>query len=203
MRKSSDDRRSQRTRLLLSQALVALMSEKRYDAITVQDIIDRANVGRSTFYSHYLDKEDLLVSNMTEVLDTLRQQMEQYQPGAPGTPPSLAPLFAHVQQHYGLYKALVRGQGIDVLHKKGHERLRRTIERYLQQIGADSRPSTAPVALVADYIAGAVLTLLLWWLEHEMPYPPAQMDRWFHQLVLPGVQLTLGLRLGLERDAGG
>lgn len=63
MKNTKADRRSQRTRQLLSSALVDLMLQKRYDEITVQNIIDRANVGRSTFYAHYLDKDDLLVSD--------------------------------------------------------------------------------------------------------------------------------------------
>ena len=67
--------RSQRTRQLLSAALFELMLELRYDEITVQHIIDRANVGRSTFYAHYLDKEDLLVSDFTRVLDALSQHI--------------------------------------------------------------------------------------------------------------------------------
>src|SRR5262245_23066722 len=58
------DRRIQRTRDLLHQALISLMIEKGYEVITVQDIIDRANVGRSTFYAHYVGKQDLLVSGL-------------------------------------------------------------------------------------------------------------------------------------------
>ena len=90
MRNTKTDRRSQRTRQLLSAALFELMLEKRYDGITVQDIIDRANVGRSTFYAHYLDKEDLLVSDFTRVLDALTQQMHQHGQGDQHAPPSLA-----------------------------------------------------------------------------------------------------------------
>jgi AcrR family transcriptional regulator len=71
VRNTKADRRSQRTRQLLSAALIELMLEKRYDDISVQDIIERANVGRSTFYAHYLDKEDLLVGDFTRVLDAL------------------------------------------------------------------------------------------------------------------------------------
>jgi AcrR family transcriptional regulator len=54
------DRRTQRTRHQLGRALVGLVEEKRFDDITVQDVIDRADVGRSTFYTHFRDKEDLL-----------------------------------------------------------------------------------------------------------------------------------------------
>ena len=52
------DRRVQRTRELLQKALIALISERRYDAITIQDIVDRANVGRTTFYLHYSSKDE-------------------------------------------------------------------------------------------------------------------------------------------------
>jgi AcrR family transcriptional regulator len=194
MRTMNMDRRSQRTRQQLSAALVALMGEQRYDEITVQAIIDRANVGRSTFYSHYLDKDDLLVSNVSAVLDLLKQQMERH--AHDRSPPlSIAPLLQHVQQHAPLYKALVRGRGIDLIHKKGHELLRAAIEHHLQRVVAAERPAAALVPVIADYIAGAIFTLLIWWLEHDMPYPAEQMDGLFQQLVLPGVQQTLGMHM--------
>ncbi|MFL5802066.1 MAG: TetR/AcrR family transcriptional regulator [Roseiflexaceae bacterium] len=193
MRNTKADRRSQRTRQLLHTALIELMLERRYDEITVQDIIDRANVGRSTFYAHYLDKEDLLVSGFTQVLDALRQHMEQHKQGDWRTPPGLAFFFQHVQTHHQLYKALVRGGGIELLYKKGHERLRQNIEQHLVALVPAGQTPAAPLALVADYMAGAILTMLRWWLDNGMPYPPEQMDAMFQQLVLPGVQATLGI----------
>ena len=57
MATKAPDRRVQRTRKLLQDALMALILEKGYEAVTIQDIIDRANVGRSTFYAHFLDKQ--------------------------------------------------------------------------------------------------------------------------------------------------
>ena len=193
MRNTKADRRSQRTRQLLHTALIELMLERRYDEITVQDIIDRANVGRSTFYAHYLDKEDLLVSGFTQVLDALRQHMEQHQQGDWRTPPGLAFFFQHVQTHHQLYKALVRGGGIELLYKKGRERLRQNIEQHLVALVPAGQTPAAPLALVADYMAGAILTMLRWWLDNGMSYSPEQMDAMFHQLVLPGVQATLGI----------
>ena len=168
------------------------MLTQRYDGITVQDIIDRANVGRSTFYAHYLDKEDLLVSEFTRVLDALSENIAQLDPDG-GAPPSLAPFFRHVHEHYPLYKALVRGGGIDLLYKKGQERLRQNIEQQLRSGIPAERTPAAPLSLVASYIAGAILTMLTWWLDQEMPYTPERMDAMFQQLVLPGVQGTLGL----------
>jgi AcrR family transcriptional regulator len=193
VKNTKTDRRSQRTRQLLSMALVELMLQKRYDEITVQDIIDRANVGRSTFYAHYLDKDDLLVSDFTRVLDMLSDHMHQQEAGGQPAPPSLAFFFEHVQAHQHLYKALVRGGGIDLLYKKGHERLRQNIEQHLGEYVPQGETPAVPLALMADYLAGTILHLLKWWLDHETPYTPAQMDALFQQLVLPGVHTTLRL----------
>ena len=193
MKNDKADRRSQRSRRLLGAALIELMLEKRYDEISVQEIIDRANVGRSTFYAHYFDKDDLLVSDFTRVLDALSQHIhEQERGGGPGMP-RLAAFFDHVRDHQQLYKALVRGGGIDLLYKKGHERLRQNVERHLAELLPPGRAPAVPLSLVADYVAGAVLTTLKWWLDHELPCAPEQMDAMFGQLVWPGVRATLGL----------
>jgi AcrR family transcriptional regulator len=191
MKQIKTDRRSQRTQQLLSTALVQLMLEKRYDAITVQDIIDQANVGRSTFYAHYLDKDDLLVSDFSRVLDALRDHMHQHDPSGQGKLPSLAPFFEHVQAYQHLYKALVRGGGIELIYKKGHERLRHNIEQHLHEFVPVEQTPEVPIPLVADYLAGTILQLVKWWLDHDTPYTPAQMDALFQQLVIPGVQATL------------
>ena len=191
MRNTKADRRSERTRQLLSAALIELMLEQRYDEITVQDIIDRANIGRSTFYAHYLDKEDLLVSGFTRVLDTLGLSPQQRGEGENQAPPSLARFFQHVQEHHQLYKALVHGGGIDRLFKKSHQHMRRNIEQHLAALIPAGQAPAAPLPLVADYLAGAILSMLTWWLDNEMPYTPEQMDTLFQQLVRPGVQMTL------------
>src|SRR5215472_17303062 len=96
MKTQKTHRRSERTRRLIGEALVALLLEKRYEDITVQDILDQADVGRSTFYAHYYDKEDLLTSEIERVIDVLSQHMEQ----APSAPTAMIPslgLFQHVQ----------------------------------------------------------------------------------------------------------
>src|SRR6202012_5392571 len=66
MAQETMDRRVRRTRDLLHRALLDLIAEKGYPHITVQDILDRADVGRSTFYTHYRDKEDLLRSGIAD-----------------------------------------------------------------------------------------------------------------------------------------
>jgi len=109
MKNKSVDRRVQRTRQLLDDALMVLIVEKGYETITVQNIIDRANLGRSTFYAHYQDKEDLLRSGMEELVHSIIWHVENTskdeQNGKRGRILSTAPLFHHTQEQYPLYKA--------------------------------------------------------------------------------------------------
>src|SRR6478736_6489200 len=113
-----DDRRSRRTRRMLGEALVALMLEKRYDTITVQEIINRANIGRSTFYAHYMDKEDLLQNEVAELVARLAGHMDQSAGRTEGNRiiPSLE-LLRHICESHALIHALVRGGAIEPVLK--------------------------------------------------------------------------------------
>ncbi|HSL46683.1 MAG TPA: TetR/AcrR family transcriptional regulator [Anaerolineales bacterium] len=176
------DRRSQRTRHLLSAALVELIREKDYSAITVSDLIERANIGRSTFYSHYRDKDDLFVGELDRVIEVLSQRI----PDQEELPyfPSLG-LFRHVGQEYELYKALTWTPGIDILIKHLQKSLTQRIERGLQNT---HREYEIPISVIANFIAGSFLTLLKWWLENKMIYSAEQMDEIFRNLTLTGLE---------------
>lgn len=186
--KAAPDRRTQRTRQTLSHALIDLIQEKRYAAITVQDICDRANVGRSTFYAHYRDKDDLLASNFQEVMDSLGSQI-QLREGQLVFP--VTPLFQHVQEHHHLYKALAWGGGFDVLLRAGQRQWHAQIEAQLATLLDDGRSPALPLEVVTAYLAGALQNMLLWWLERKMPYSPERMGEMFQQLVMPGVNAAL------------
>jgi AcrR family transcriptional regulator len=188
--KAEHDRRSQRTRRLLSHALIQLMQEKRYDKITVQDIIDRADVGRSTFYAHYLDKEDLLLRQFEEVLDLFSQHLELDESRAYARM-NVKGLFRHVQEFQPVYEAMVWGRGIELLYQQGQNFLSKRIEADFAAIQVGGKSPTIPVALLATHIASTLVTLLRWWLENKMPYSVERMDEIFHQLVMPGVHTAL------------
>lgn len=181
---TKQDRRSQRTRHLLSAALVQLLREKGYSAITVSDIIERANVGRSTFYAHYHDKDDLFVSELDRVIELLGHRMSN-QKGMPFFP-SLG-LYQHVGEEYELYKALVWTPGIDLLIKHLQASLSHRIEQGLQKSGKDFE---IPPPILASFIAGSFLTLLKWWLENKMIYSPEEMDAIFRRLALAGIETS-------------
>ncbi len=177
-----NDRRSQRTRHLLGEALVALIREKDYNTITVSDIIERANIGRSTFYAHYRDKDALFVGELERVIEVLSHHI----PNQEESPffPSLG-LFRHVGEEYELYKALLWSSGIDLLIKHLQKSLSNRIEQGLQK---SKRKFDIPFPILASFIAGSFLTLLKWWLENKMIYSPEEMDKIFQNLTMAGIE---------------
>ena len=186
MKTEKHDRRSNRTRHMLAHALVELMLERRYADLTVQDILDRANIGRSTFYAHFWDKDDLLASTIERMLENLSQQVSHAPQEAAGLLPSLG-LFQHVQEQYHLlYRAFMPWEGTELFSRL----LRAQLSAYVEQRLRAMLPAPVPditVTVTAQAVVGAFLALLQWWLEQEMPLSPEQMDASFRQLVLPGV----------------
>ena len=182
-----NDRRSQRTRQALGDALVELMMERGYDGISIKDIIDRANVGRSTFYSHYADKDELFVSQLDRLMDLLSRHVPQEH--SEGNPffPSLG-LLQHIKEQWKLYKILAWGSGVDVLTKHMQKSMSEKIE---QRLLAGCQTYEVPVPILANFLSGSFLSLVKWWLDNKMIYSPEQMDEIFQKLALRSVKALL------------
>ena len=186
--KRTTDRRIQRTRKLLQDALVAMMIEKGYEATTVQDIIDQANVGRATFYAHFADKETLLASRLEDLRALLTERLRQA-PGGLGF--SLA-MLEHAREHLPVYGAIVgRESGAFVLQR---------IHRMIADLaGLDLKAlrfkgTAEQRALAVESIAGAFMAVLTWWLDRGAKLPPQEVDVIFRRLVMQGLAAELGLR---------
>ncbi len=192
MTEPRQDRRSQRTQQALMDALISLLAVKRYDEISINEIIDRANVGRSTFYAHYQAKDDLLKSGFERVLDMLIQHIN-FSEGDQGLQLDTTPFFRHAQGHYELYRTLVWGSGFEVLTKDGHAALSAKFQDSFMLL-LSGRPEPAiPLAVLSYSMAGTLLILLKWWLDNKMPYSPEYMDKIFQQLIMPSARNILGL----------
>lgn len=166
-----------------------MMIEKGYEATTVQDIIDRANVGRATFYAHFADKETLLASR----IEDLRALLAQSQQGARGLGFSLA-MLEHARSHLPLYRSIVgRTSGALVL-----QRIHRTMADLagLDLKAMGFRGTAEQRALAVEYIAGAFMAVLTWWLDQGATMPPPEVDELFRRLVMRGVAAELGVRPG-------
>jgi AcrR family transcriptional regulator len=191
-----DDRRSRRTRKLLIEAFMALMLEKRYDSITVQEIIDRANVGRSTFYAHYQDKDDLRQDQVAELVSNLSMRMERGAGGHEGNRiiPSLQ-LLRHVRDSPAVYRALSRGRAMEAVHKPMQIQLSLYVETRLGRLLPAGTTPTVPLPVMAQYVVGVLLTLFQWWLDREMLETPEQLNEYFLQLVRPSVRSATGVEI--------
>lgn len=182
------DRRVQRTKKLLREALVSLILEKGYQKITIQDIIDRANVGRSTFYSHYRNKEDLLYSGFDELAHDLHRHTRP--PNAAGD--SLEHLmhslefFTHAYNNQELYMAMTESGGGEKLLEIGRQHMQNHIEAHL--IHYPSLGKEIPISVITNFLAGSLLTMIIWWLEQKMPYTPQEMNNMFNALAMPGIR---------------
>jgi AcrR family transcriptional regulator len=192
MAQQRQDRRSQRTQQALMEALIALLAVKRYDEISVNDIVNRANVGRATFYAHYQAKDDLLKSGFERALDMLIHHIS-FGEADQGLRLDTTLFFRHAQGHYEIYRTLVWGSGFDVLTKDGHATLSAKFQESFTRFLSGRPEPSIPLAVVSYSMAGTLLILLKWWLDNKMPYSPEYMDEIFQRLVMSSARNILGL----------
>jgi AcrR family transcriptional regulator len=190
MKTQAVDRRVQRTQKSLRDALIELILEKHYDTISVQDIIERANVGRSTFYLHFRDKEDLFRGDWQRMLEYFVGQImpENLQAGRIFP---IRELFEHLKDFHHLYRALVKSGKIDRLFGYGQKYLAERIEARIHDDFSIEIQTTIPIPILANYLASEIFSQLKWWLDNDMPYSPERMDEIFHRLLLPGVNSVI------------
>jgi AcrR family transcriptional regulator len=187
MKISDQDRRVVKTREAIQDALFTLMQEKPYHKITVQEIIDRANVGRSTFYSHFETKEDLLFSSIEHLMVMLNVYLTDYI-DRDENQPRLIPvveLFEHIKENNRVIKGLMKSNSSDLLFNKVQSYLNSGLEQYLKSRLPENKEPGVPMALLANHISSTLIELLKWWLDNKMKYTPVQMDQYYQVLVNP------------------
>jgi AcrR family transcriptional regulator len=172
---ATTDRRVRRTRQSLRSALIELMLERSYDRITVQDLLDRADVGRSTFYDHYRDKDDLLVRGVADILDQV-----------PDVEASTATLridamLRHSRENQQLLDVMFRQERYNPVHQRVSTYLLRLVEQRLAG-RLDDGYARVPTELHARFLTGGVLALVRWWHDNDFPYSEAEMDAFFQVL---------------------
>lgn len=180
------DARVRRTRDALGDALVALMQEKPFDTITVQDVLDRAKVSRSTFYTHYSDKEDLLMSDAEEFFEAISTALSQARDKSDRVFP-VQEFFAHLANVQPFFKALVKSGKFQENMELARGHFARGIERRLAELPRGRSIPPNELQAIAFTHAGALMSLLTWWLDRGMRESPAEMDQLFHRMVWNGV----------------
>jgi AcrR family transcriptional regulator len=176
---STTDRRVQRTRRALREALVALILERGWEGFSVQDVCDRADVARSTFYTHFADKEELVGGGFDDLRRALRAQLAAS--GRPGPLGFSRGLIEHAHEQRRLFLAVVG-------KKSGHLVQQRFRDLVLDLVREDLGAALAPGPrrdAVAAFVAGAFIELLTWSLEAKRTIPPDELDALFHDLADP------------------
>lgn len=186
--KRAIDRRAMRTRKALHDALMLLILRKGYEATTVQDIIDEANVGRSTFYAHYTGKEDLLRKGFDTLRSELAAARHNASTGEGGASRNRLvfsrTLFEHAGEYKHVYRALVGGRGGLVALSE----IRRVLSEFVQQeLAASHKDAAVPRELLVQFVVSAFLAVLTWWLERRPKLTPSQADLLFRGLVVNGI----------------
>lgn len=182
------DRRILRTRDTLGDALVKLMHEKNFDDITVQEVLDRAGVSRSTFYAHYADKDDLFLSDVEDFLQKCSTTLDRH--GA--SPKRLAPVqefFSHIREWHDFYTALVKSGKANDVRTLAQGFFAPSIEERLKAANVEMDPVRR--AARAHALAGSLFALLDWWIDRGMKVSSTEMDDLFHQMAWSGSALFM------------
>lgn len=177
------DRRVRRTRKALRDALMTLITEKGYDAITVQDITDEADLARATFYLHYRDKDELLSKSMEDVYDDLVARLEAHHPTESDAPLDLI-AFRHVAEHTDFYHVIFGAQGVASFVLRLRHYMVKVARNTYAPVFVGQNPSLVDALLHQQ--AGALIGTISWWLENDMPHTPEQMAHLTHILGLVG-----------------
>src|SRR5882757_6427134 len=189
--KGSIDRRVARTRAMLHQTLMSLILKQGYEAITIRDICDAANVGRSTFYAHYTSKDDLRRSGLENLRRLLVERQKDALTAAGDIRDrslgfSLA-MFEHARDHLDLYKALVGGRGGAIALGTIRRILSDLIRNELAAAATKKSADAVPRELVVQYVVGAFMAVMTWWLDGGAKLPPQQVDAMFRGLAIDGI----------------
>lgn len=212
------DRRVRKTRKLLQDALIELVSEKGYESVSIREILDRANVGRSTFYAHFQDKDELLHS----ILDRLDELFEQHKKQIVAAAKNVSisgttdftlgasatfSLFQFVGQNHRFFKAMLGKGAYGIFAKPLYDYVFAHVHNiFTEPVHADAlahvhgsfglprspeKYSSLESEIAAHYFVSALVGLLVWWVEKDMPCQAEEIDALFRQLAMPGFRHVL------------
>ena len=190
------DRRVERTRELLQKALIELIGERGYDAITIQDIVNRANIGRTTFYLHYNSKDKLFMSCHEDIVRKfhigLLHPLSREELLSAEIPPELELAYRHLEEGRAFLYPVFQGKDSQLILRQIRDRSAREIESNLRVIFADVE-SEMPLDILANYLAGAQIALMQWWFEKRRPHTPGDLTKALYRLQRTAIREAFGI----------
>ena len=192
------DPRIERTQQALRDALMLLIEEKGFDAISVRDITERARLNRATFYLHYRDKQDLLIRTSEAVFDSLAEEAGPIDRGnlALQKPPQqLVILFQHLAKHRDFYRVVLGRSGVPAFAARVREYLATFTQQRIASLHS-LYPAAVPILddmFISEYVAGALLGIIIWWLDNGQPHSPEYVADRFGWLSVAGIYRMMGI----------
>ncbi|MDF2938354.1 MAG: transcriptional regulator, TetR family [Paenibacillaceae bacterium] len=185
------DRRQQKTREAIFEAFRSVLSSKSYTKITVQDIITEANIGRSTFYSHFETKDDLLKEMCTDLFghifsESLNTEATHDFSLEVGNPSSM---ITHILYHLRDNKKNITG----ILASESGALFLRFFKQYLSELivghlleDVKRKHKGVPDDFLVNHIAGSFVEMVQWWIKNSMSHPPEELAAYFLAVTNPG-----------------
>lgn len=193
------DRRIQRTRQTIIDAFVKLIMEKDFSSIIIKDITEKANVNRSTFYDHYLDKFDLLNKIIEEKFSALRILMEhelakpeRREPGVEVPDPYFLALFEHIADNESFYRAMFAKRASEAFEERMTKVIRESIYAKIAALSLEKK-MMVPLDMLLDYMCTSIMGIIQSWLEQQMIYTPRYIALQLTRLSLLGTYASMGL----------
>lgn len=180
--KRTVDRRVARTKEALRTALLELIERKGYDAISVQELVDHANVGRATFYSHYADKDDVLRENLGALGEHVRAQIDANESRARAPLAFSLPLLEHVARVKPMFVALLGTRGSLVVRQLFHEMVCELVDEEVGQ----AKGSAIPRRAVVQFLAASLLAVATWWVLEAPESEVGEVHRIYARLAGTG-----------------
>ena len=183
-----NDRRAARTRRLLLEAMPGLLAERGFERLTIQNIIDRAGVGRATFYAHFESKEELLAASV----GGLRQWLESMRQHAPAQPFAfMPPFFDHLASHRAVYRTTFERES-EVTVERMIRAMMRELVRAELSAHRTPRHDDAAIELATQFVVSTFWSVTVWWMSGAGGQrTPAQVNAIFLRLAQPGLELAL------------
>lgn len=184
------DRRQQKTRAAIFYAFSDILRHKNYNSITVQEIIDKANIGRSTFYAHFETKDDLLKELCTELFGHIVESAVdgRHTHGLYSDNSAPESIFCHLLQHleenHNNILGLLSCESSEIFLRYFKDSLNELVQT---QFVSQSRKTNAslPNDFLVNHISGSFVEMVLWWIKGNRKQPPAVLDQYFRAVIEP------------------
>ncbi len=175
---------------------MALILEEGYDEISIQDITDKANLGRATFYLHFKDKEGLLLDVMDQFMADFLDQVPQFSENQWRLEEikPIIKLFDFAAENYDLYRIMIIGSGGITASRQLHQSIASNIKNgiKLEMEDLDAEP-VVPIDFIANHFAGSLLATIYWWLDNDLPYSVEEIAAMFQQVNQLDRQALMGI----------